>query len=142
MRLSGWRWQMLQRKKAVLRGCQNILRPGRPMVFSVISVPPGLSEFDHRRALDAGPEFVASKSSYRSLLTQTGWTVEEQHDVTEPFAQLTVDRVDTERAYHRELVLSAGPEAVEKRIKDLERRRDALADGLLKRELFVVKSAR
>jgi hypothetical protein len=31
---------------------------------------------------------------------------------------------------------------VEKRIKDLERRRDALADGLLKRELFVVKSAR
>ena len=41
----------LLRKKAVLRACQNILRPGRPMVFSVISVPPGLSEFDHRRAL-------------------------------------------------------------------------------------------
>ena len=132
----------LLRKKAVLRACQNILRPGRPMVFSVISVPPGLSESDHRRALDAGPEFVASKSGYRSLLIQTGWTVHEQQDVTESFTQLTVDRLDTERAYYRELVLSAGPEAVERRIKNLERRRDALADGLLKRELFVVKSAR
>jgi hypothetical protein len=62
--------------------------------------------------------------------------------VTESFTQLTVDRLDTERAYYRELVVSAGPEAVERRIKNLERRRDALADGLLKRELFVVKSAR
>jgi len=112
------------------------------MVFSVISIPPGLSESDHRRALDAGPEFVASKSSYQSLLTQTGWTVEEQQDVTESFTQLTVDRLDAERANHHELVLSTGPEAVEKRIKNLERRRDALADGLLKRDLFVVKSAK
>jgi hypothetical protein len=39
-------------------------------------------------------------------------------------------------------VLSAGPETVERRIKNLEERRDALADGLLKRELFVVRSAR
>jgi ubiquinone/menaquinone biosynthesis C-methylase UbiE len=70
-------------KEAVLRACQNILRPGRPMVFSVISIPPRLSESDHRRALEAGPEFVASKSTYRSLLAQTGWTVEEQQDVTE-----------------------------------------------------------
>ena len=112
------------------------------MVFSVISIPPRLSESDHRRALEAGPEFVASKSSYRSLLAQTGWTVEEQQDVTESFTQLTVDRLEAERAYHRELVLSAGPETVERRIKNLEERRDALADGLLKRELFVVKSAR
>ena len=132
----------LMRKKAVLRACQNILRPGRPMVFSVISVPSGLSESDQRRALDAGPEFVASKSSYRSLLTQTGWTVEEQQDVTEPFVQLTVDRLDAERANHHELVLSTGSEAVERRIENLERRRDALADGLLKRDLFVVKSAK
>ena len=112
------------------------------MVFSVISIPPGLSESDHRRALDAGPEFVASKSSYQSLLTQTGWTVEEQQDVTQSFTQLTVDRLDTERACYRELVLSADPEAVERRIKNLESRRDALADGLLKRELFAVKSAK
>ena len=112
------------------------------MVFSVISIPPRLSESDHRRALEAGPEFVASKSSYRSLLAQTGWTVEEQQDVTESFTQLTVDRLEAERAYHDELVLSAGPETVERRIKNLEERRDALADGLLKRELFVVRSAR
>ncbi len=117
-------------KKAVLRACQNVLRPGRPMVFSVISIPPRLSESDHRRALEAGPEFVASKSSYRSLLAQTGWTVEEQQDVTESFTQLTVDRLEAERAYHRELVLSAGPETVERRIKNLEERRDVLAGFL------------
>ena len=62
--------------------------------------------------------------------------------MTESFTQLTVDRLDAERANHHELVLSTGPEAVEKRIKNLERRRDALADGLLKRDLFVVKSAK
>ena len=62
--------------------------------------------------------------------------------MTELFVQLTVDRLDAERANHHELVLSTGSEAVERRIENLDRRRDALADGLLKRELFVVKSAR
>ena len=36
--------------------------------------------------------------------------------------------------------LSTEPETVNRRIIDLERRRDALADGLLRRDLFVVKS--
>ena len=110
------------------------------MVFSVISVLPGLSESDYRRALDAGPDFVASDSGYLSLLEQTGWVVVEQVNATESFVQLTQKRLDIERSYQGELALSVGPETIERRIVDLERRRQALADGLLRRDLFVVKS--
>ena len=127
-------------KKSVLQACQEVLRPSKSMVFSVISVPLGLSESDYRRALDAGPEFVASDDSYLSLLAQTGWTVLEELNVTQSFAQLTQNRLDMERSYQDELVLSAGLETIERRIIDLERRRDALADGLLRRDLFAVKS--
>jgi len=127
-------------KKSVLQACQKVLRPGRPMVFSVISVLPGLSESDYRRALDAGPEFVASDRGYLSLLEQSGWVVLEQVNATESFVQLTQNRLDIERSYQDELVLSVGSETIERRIVDLERRQDALADGLLRRDLFVVKS--
>ena len=130
----------LMDKKSVLQACQKVLRPGKSMVFSVISVPPVLSESDYCLALEAGPEFVASDDSYLSLLAQTGWTVLEELNVTQSFAQLTQNRLEMERSYQDELVLSAGPETIERRIIDLERRRDALADGLLRRALFVVKS--
>ena len=127
-------------KKSVLQACQKVLRPSKSMVFSVISVPLGLSDSDYRRALEAGPEFVASDDSYLSLLEQTGWTVLEDMNVTQSFLQLTQNRLDTERSHQDELLLSTEPETVKRRIIDLERRRDALADGLLRRDLFVVKS--
>ena len=127
-------------KKSVLQACQEVLRPSKSMVFSVISVPLGLSNSDYRRALEAGPEFVASDDSYLSLLEQTGWTVLEDMNVTQSFLQLTQNRLDTERSHQDELLLSTEPETVKRRIIDLERRRDALADGLLRRDLFVVKS--
>ena len=64
----------------------------------------------------------------------------EQVNATESFVQLTQNRLDIERSYQDELVLSVGSETIERRIVDLERRQDALADGLLRRDLFVVKS--
>ena len=74
------------------------------------------------------------------MLEQTGWTVLEDMNVTQSFLQLTQNRLDTERSHQDELLLSTEPETVKRRIIDLERRRDALADGLLRRDLFVVKS--
>lgn len=108
------------------------------MVFTVISVVPELSALDYRRAVAAGPEFIASDSSYPSLLLQTGWVLLEQQDITAAFTRLTRSRLKAELAQQRQLASRTDAATVEKRIADFRIRLDVLSDGLLKRELFVV----
>ena len=52
----------LEEKRAVLEACRRVIRDGGRMVFSVISVAPGLSPDDHRRAVENGPEFIETET--------------------------------------------------------------------------------
>ena len=52
------------------------------MLFSVIAIAKGLTEADHRRAVEAGPPFVEAPETYSSLLSETGWQLTERLDVT------------------------------------------------------------
>ena len=70
----------LERKRAVLDECRRVIRPHGRMGFSVISIAPGLSEEQHRRAIANGPEFVDSEVDYPTLMARAGWTVTAQVD--------------------------------------------------------------
>ena len=72
----------LQDKRGVLEACRRVIRNSGRMVFTVIWITPGLSPADHRRALEASPEFSESETEYPTLLRQTGWTVTECLDVS------------------------------------------------------------
>ncbi len=108
------------------------------MVFSVISVLPGLTHADHRRAVNSGPEFIESPASYPALLAETGWTVIEQRDVTAEFTVLTRQRLNAEVHQRSDLKVEQGATEVEEHITRCRSRLLALSEGLLKRELFIV----
>jgi SAM-dependent methyltransferase len=76
----------LREKRAVLEACRRVIRRGGRMVFSVISVAPGLSPGDYSRAVVNGPEFIESDTDYPTLLEQTGWTGLDCQDVTMEYA--------------------------------------------------------
>ena len=128
----------LKRKLKVLSDCRRVLRPGGRMVFSVISVLPGLTPADHRRAVNSGPEFIESPASYPALLAETGWTVIEQRDVTAEFTVLTRQRLNAEVHQRSDLKVEQGATEVEEHITRCRSRLLALSEGLLKRELFIV----
>jgi ubiquinone/menaquinone biosynthesis C-methylase UbiE len=72
----------LQDKRGVLEACRRVIRNSGRMVFTVIWITPGLSPADHRRALQAAPQFSESETDYPALLRQTGWTVTDCLDVS------------------------------------------------------------
>lgn len=128
----------LRRKVEVLSDCRRVLRPGGRMVFSVISVVPGLAPADHVRAVTSGPEFIESQASYPVLLAEAGWTVIEQRDITREFTVLTRQRLNAELKQRSKLEVQTNATEVEERITRGRSRSLALSDGLLKRELFIV----
>jgi hypothetical protein len=107
------------------------------MVFTVISVAPGLSTADYGRAVENGPEFIESEADYPTLLTQTGWEIVEHLDLTTDYAascrrQL---RADEEQKDALETLIGAS-EFAERQI-GWRSKLKALSDGLLRRELFM-----
>jgi SAM-dependent methyltransferase len=75
----------LQDKRGVLEACRRVIRNSGRMVFTVIWITPGLSTADHRRAIEAGPDFSESETEYPTLLRQTGWTVTDCLDVSHDY---------------------------------------------------------
>ena len=127
----------LRPKRAVLEACRRVIRHGGRMVFTVISVAPGLSTADYGRAVENGPEFIESEADYPTLLTQTGWEIVEHLDLTTDYAascrrQL---RADEEQKDALETLIGAS-EFAERQI-GWRSKLKALSDGLLRRELFM-----
>lgn len=135
----------LPEKRAVLEACRRVIRRdgkrvGR-MVFSVISVAPGLSPEDRRRGVEHGPQFVDSEDDYPTLLAETGWSVLECHDITEAFTTTLRRMLDAEVVHEEALAALIGEAALADRRNVHESRLKGTAEGLLRRELFVAAPA-
>lgn len=128
-------------KRDVLNECRRVIGHGGKMAFSVISVAPNLSAADHARAVDSGPPYVEAECEYPELLAATGWHVTDQ-------ISASADYEETGRRYIREVEARAD-EMVEllgeAEFEDLLARRhrnvDSVAEGLVRRDLFVARSA-
>lgn len=127
----------LIRKRAVLAACRRTIRPQGVMVFTVISVAPGLSPADHHRAVASGPEFVESDSDYRSLLEETGWKLVDAEDRTAMLATCYRRQLEADLARRDDLATLLGAEALAERIETWRVRLGAVEAGLLRRERFV-----
>jgi SAM-dependent methyltransferase len=60
---------------SVLHECRHVVRPGGRMVFTAISITPGLSARDYQRAVAAAPAFGEISAGYPALLQLTGWNM-------------------------------------------------------------------
>jgi SAM-dependent methyltransferase len=128
----------LREKRAVLQACRRVIRKGGRMVFSVISVAPGLSHDDYARAVANGPEFIEWDTDYPTLLAETGWTGLDREDITMDFATSChrLLRADAERQDTLAALIGAAEFA--ERQAGWRSKLAAIEEGLLRRELFVV----
>ena len=107
------------------------------MGFSVISIAPGLSEEQHRRAIANGPEFVDSEVDYPTLMARAGWTVTAQVDLTPAYAASCARQIQADEEHQDALTALVGPDECAERRAEWREKLAAITDGLLRRELFI-----
>jgi ubiquinone/menaquinone biosynthesis C-methylase UbiE len=127
----------LREKRAVLEACRRVIRDTGQMVFTVISIAPGLSREDHKRAVECGPEFIISETDYPTLLGQTNWTVLDCQDITMDYAASCRRNLQADEERKEALRTLIGTSAFDQRQVGWRSKITALDDGLLRRELFV-----
>jgi len=131
----------LTAKRDVLAECRRVIGDAATMIFTVISVTPGLGREDHDRAMAAGPPFKADSRLYPELMAQTGWRSMETIDLTAQYARSVRQMLDEEEARTAALVgLLGEAEVADKRTRRL-RTLAALQAGLLRRDLYVSNPA-
>ena len=133
----------LPEKLGVLESCRRTIRADGKMVFSVISIKPGLTAADYKRAAASGPPFIEADVPYSEMLHHAGWEITDHRDLTVEYG-VTVGRMLEKLQTHAAEIanLLGDDDATDERA----RRRatfEALEQGLLRRELFgVVPAAR
>lgn len=127
----------LVRKLAVLEQCRRIIRPGGRMVFTVISVAPGLSQSGYTRALANAPDFVEVEDDYLTLLNASGWLVTDQVDLTKEYENSCARQVEADMTHQGDLAKLLGPRKAEERLAGWHSKFAAIQEGLFLREMFV-----
>lgn len=123
-------------KRAVLQQCRRIIRHSGHMVFTVISIRPGLSETRRARALANAPDFVEVECDYCSLLRQTGWQSIETSDLTNDYRRCCARQVRADEANYTQLADLLGPREADERLGRWKSKLGAIEDGLYLREQF------
>jgi cyclopropane fatty-acyl-phospholipid synthase-like methyltransferase len=121
----------------VLRASRRLLRPGGRVAFHTISVTPGLSRADHRRAMRAGPPAADDKGG-SELLARAGFIDVREYDVTEQYAA-TARAWREARLRHRDELRPLDPAAYDDRIARGAEAIAAVGAGLLRRTLHVAR---
>ena len=106
------------------------------MIFSVISIAPGLSPAARRQAVELGPPYVEAETTYPAMLDAAGWRITDQIDLTAAYLA-TAKRLLIEDQAHEDGLrdLLGEADSADRLNKDRELI-DAIADGLYRRELF------
>ena len=111
------------------------------MVFTVISVAPGLSSADHERAVESGPPFVESPAPYPTMLRQAGWEITDRVDLTAAYAETTRRLLREEEARADEVKELLGKAEFSERLAGRRTSIRVLEEGLIRRELFAATTA-
>ena len=76
------------------------------------------------------------------MLDATGWQVTSHQDVTDAFCEAMQRQLDADIAHRESLETLLDSDAVEERILMWQSKLNAVQDGLLRREVFVVRPDR
>ena len=131
----------LPAKLSVLRECRRVAGHGARMAFSVIAPAPSLSEAGRRIAVESGPPHVDVSADYALLLGETSWRVLERIDVTGEFMQSLRTELEAIEAGKDALIELLGGDEYDMRKQRRNGTIAAVADGLLRREIFVANVA-
>jgi 2-polyprenyl-3-methyl-5-hydroxy-6-metoxy-1,4-benzoquinol methylase len=132
----------LRPKLATLRATFRALRPGGRTAFSVIFPSPGLSAARARQAIDAGPPHCGLRTSYPSLLRSAGFVEIEERDLTPEYLATAAGRLEVTEQFADGLVRMLGRRHYDETHAERRITVAAVADGLLRRSLFVARRPR
>ena len=107
------------------------------MVFSVISITPGLSEAGLETALANGPPYIETDITYAALLEHAGWQVTDCIDITEDFVGSVRRVVKAQEVYETRLCELLGEAETATRMARMKDRLTAREAGVHLRELYV-----
>lgn len=127
----------LDRKRVVLAACRRAIREGGRMAFTVISVAPGLSAADHRRAVANGPDFIEADAAYPDMLGEAGWSVIRQDDITAAYIASCRRQIAADETQREGLVALLGEGVFAERMAGWRSKLAAAEAGLLRREAFL-----
>lgn len=131
----------LKAKLDVLKECRRTIRPEGRMVFTVISIAPGLSAADYGQAVAAGPPCIAADTGYEEMLGQSGWDIVDHRNMTDVYRR-TLRSVYEQESTHRDALRDLiGAEALADKLGRRQRALAAVEKGLLQREMFVAAVA-
>jgi len=114
---------------------------GARMAFSVIEPAPSLSTTALRIAVESGPPHVDVPADYALLLGEASWRLLERIDVTAEFMQSLRTELEAIEAGKDALIELLGSDEYDVRKQRRSGTIAAVADGLLKREIFVANVA-
>jgi ubiquinone/menaquinone biosynthesis C-methylase UbiE len=126
-------------KQQALDECRRVLKTGGKMVFSVISVTPGLSAADEARACDAGPQFISTDSDYSDMLVEADWEISQTTDLTPQFRTSTEGFLVADEANKAEFIDLLGEENWLWRQSKNAGLIEVIDEGLLRRDLYEVR---
>jgi SAM-dependent methyltransferase len=127
----------LPAKREVLQECRRVLRGGGCMAFTVIFVPAGLTDEDHRRGVESGPQFIETDIDYPTLLDETGWTLRKRIDVSATFGETCREFLGLFVRRENELSLLLGVSVYEERRAKFAATLEAIAHGWQRREILM-----
>ncbi len=103
----------------------------------MIHAAEGLTEGEELRAAELGPSAVSSSVPYSDLIREAGLDLTQLTDVTAAFLETCETILDSREKYQQALLESCGPDAYEEEQEMLEKLRQGILTGVLRRSLFV-----
>jgi hypothetical protein len=128
-------------KFETLADTRRVVRTGGRTVFSVISMPPGLTGSALMRAVEAAPPFAESAEEYPAMIERAGWEIAEHIDLTGQYLDSARVTVAAEEAHGEALRQVHGEEDYAARLARRKLLVAILEEGLARRELFVAVAA-
>ncbi len=107
------------------------------MAYLSIHVAPGLDARSRRRASEAGPPSVATRTTHESLLASARFVDVEVHDLTAAYREVKLGWIDGFTEHEPEARALMGDAEFEERMHRRRRSLAAIDAGLLVRSLYV-----
>lgn len=131
----------LEDKAEVLAECRRVIAADGIMTFSIIFIAPALSPGDFDRAVASGPVFVDAPTSYPDMLTEAGWEITGQSDLTVEFADTVARNIQELEARDVPMRALLGDDEFEDLMARHGDTLDTISYGLLQRALITVVPA-
>lgn len=121
----------------MLRALNQLLRPGGRTAFLTIHMPVGLPAAERRRARDAGPRAVDTRTDHVTLLRNAGFDDVVARDVTEEYLVTAIGWLRETEAHADELSSLEPRQTFDDRQAERRRMIAAIEDGLLHRSMVI-----